>query len=326
MTGLLAALLLPLVAQPVAAQDEKTLRIGVTQTATALGLNPFQATASMDYVLMADVYDLLISFGTDLSPQPGLAESWDTSLDGLTWTYKIRSGATWHDGQPVTAEDVAYTFNYIRNSQDPAYTGPEAPDGNDTDGDGSADNPLTSFDNALDLVNGLENSRILSIEAPDATTVVIKTSEPLVVMSQIFIPILPKHVWEKVTFASAAVDYANYDPAAGLPVGSGPYVMKEFKENEFFRLEANPDYWAGAPKIDQIVYQYFENDEAMVNALKSGEDVAFAGFGKFSISHRAARTGVNPQDPSKKVEIPARTVPRFTPGTVLKEAVASGNK
>lgn len=271
LTGLLAAMLLPLVAQPVAAQDEKTLRIGVTQTATALGLNPFQATASMDYVLMADVYDLLISFGTDLSPQPGLAESWEASPDGLTWTYKIRQGATWHDGQPATAEDVAYTFNYIRNSQDPAYTGPEAPDGNDADADGSADNPLTSFDNALDLVNGLESSRILSIEAPDASTVVIRTSEPLVVMSQIYIPILPKHIWEKVTFASAAVDYANYDPAAGLPVGSGPYVMKEFKENEFMRLEANPDYWAGAPKIDEIIYQYFENDEALVNALKSGE-------------------------------------------------------
>jgi len=58
------------------------------------------------------------------------------------------------------------------------------------------------------------------------------------------------------------------------------------------------------------------------DALKSGEDVAFAGFGKFSVSERAARTGVNPQDPSKKVEIPARSVPRFTPGAVLKEAVA----
>ncbi len=62
------------------------------------------------------------------------------------------------------------------------------------------------------------------------------------------------------------------------------------------------------------------------SALKGGEDVAFAGFGKFSVSERAARTGVNPQDPSKKVEIPARTVPRFTPGAVLKEAVAGGKK
>lgn len=66
--------------------------------------------------------------------------------------------------------------------------------------------------------------------------------------------------------------------------------------------------------------------DAIQDALKSGEDVAFAGFGKFSVSQRAARTGVNPQDPSKKVQIPARAVPRFTPGAVLKEAVAAGNK
>jgi len=59
-------------------------------------------------------------------------------------------------------------------------------------------------------------------------------------------------------------------------------------------------------------------------ALSRGEDVAFAGFGKFSVSQRAARTGVNPQDPSKKVQIPARTVPRFTPGAVLKQSVAGG--
>lgn len=62
------------------------------------------------------------------------------------------------------------------------------------------------------------------------------------------------------------------------------------------------------------------------DALKGQEDVAFAGFGKFSISHRAERVGVNPQDPSKKVTIPARVVPRFTPGAVLKESVASGAK
>jgi DNA-binding protein HU-beta len=66
--------------------------------------------------------------------------------------------------------------------------------------------------------------------------------------------------------------------------------------------------------------------EVISDALKTGEDVAFAGFGKFSVSERAARTGVNPQDPSKKVQIPARTVPRFTPGAVLKEAVAGAKR
>jgi len=58
------------------------------------------------------------------------------------------------------------------------------------------------------------------------------------------------------------------------------------------------------------------------SALARGDDVAFAGFGKFSVSNRAARTGVNPQDPTKKVQIPARRVPRFTPGAVLKSTVA----
>ena len=66
--------------------------------------------------------------------------------------------------------------------------------------------------------------------------------------------------------------------------------------------------------------------EAVLDEIKSalarGDDVAFAGFGKFSVSNRAARMGVNPQDPSKKVQIPARRVPRFTPGAVLKQTVA----
>lgn len=66
--------------------------------------------------------------------------------------------------------------------------------------------------------------------------------------------------------------------------------------------------------------------EEVQGALAKGEDVAFAGFGKFSVSQRAAREGVNPQDPSKKVKIPARTVPKFTPGAVLKEAVGGKRK
>jgi DNA-binding protein HU-beta len=61
------------------------------------------------------------------------------------------------------------------------------------------------------------------------------------------------------------------------------------------------------------------------SALSRGDDVAFAGFGKFSVSNRAARTGVNPQDPTKKVHIPARRVPRFTPGAVLKQTVAGSS-
>ncbi|HSI30673.1 MAG TPA: HU family DNA-binding protein [Miltoncostaeaceae bacterium] len=73
---------------------------------------------------------------------------------------------------------------------------------------------------------------------------------------------------------------------------------------------------AQAGKVVQAVLDEIQS------ALARGDDVAFAGFGKFSVSNRAARTGVNPQDPTKKVQIPARRVPRFTPGAVLKSTVA----
>ena len=62
------------------------------------------------------------------------------------------------------------------------------------------------------------------------------------------------------------------------------------------------------------------------DTLRSGGDVQFAGFGKFSTANRAARSGVNPRDPGKKISIPARTVPKFTPGAVLKETVDAGGK
>lgn len=93
-------------------------------------------------------------------------------------------------------------------------------------------------------------------------------------------------------------------------------------KSEFVSRVAKQGELTGA-EADRVVKVVLD---VITDALKNGEDVAFAGFGKFSVSERAARTGVNPQDPSKKVEIPARTVPRFTPGAVLKEAVAGVKK
>ncbi len=88
------------------------------------------------------------------------------------------------------------------------------------------------------------------------------------------------------------------------------FVSKIAKETELSGAKAG--------KVVQAVLDEIQS------ALARGDDVAFAGFGKFSVSHRAARTGVNPQDPTKKVQIPARRVPRFTPGAVLKQTVAGG--
>src|SRR5262245_771242 len=101
-SGLLTAGLLGV---PAAAQEPVTFRIGFTQAPSETGLNPYLAVLAADYDLYTDQYDLLVEFGPDFEPVPGLAESWETSEDGLTWTYHIRPGVTWSDGQPFTAED-----------------------------------------------------------------------------------------------------------------------------------------------------------------------------------------------------------------------------
>ena len=186
----------------------------------------------------------------------------------------MRPGVTWSDGTPFTAEDVRFQFQYIRDSHDPAYVGPQAPNGNDlVDGDGnptpdgSADNPLSLFDSYLDLDGGLENSRITSIEAPDDATLVITTSAPLATLEQIFIPILPKHIWQDITFEDAAISPLSVEQS----VGTGPFRMVQFEPEQAVILEARDDYWAGAPYIDELVYQFFDNDEAQVNALIAGD-------------------------------------------------------
>ena len=89
-TGLIVGTL----ATPVAAQDPTTFRIGMTQSPLRAELNPFRTTSEAGYALLSDRYDLLIEFGPDLEPVPGLAESWDVSEDGLTWTFTMRECVT----------------------------------------------------------------------------------------------------------------------------------------------------------------------------------------------------------------------------------------
>lgn len=250
----------------VSAQDPVTFRIGITQAPSQTGLNPYQAVLAADYTLYTDQYDLLVEFGPELEPAPGLAESWEVSDDGLTWTWHIRPGVTWSDGQPFTAEDARFQIQYIIDSHDPAYTGPQAPDGNDTDGDGSADNPLSLFDSYLDLDGGFDAMRIQSVTAPDDLTLVITTSEPIATLAQMFIPMLPKHVWQDITFLAAQ------DPlGVEQSIGTGPFKLVQFDPQQAVVLEARDDYWAGAPMIDELVYQFFDNDEAQVNALLAGD-------------------------------------------------------
>src|SRR6478736_4460069 len=102
-----------------AADDDVTLTVAMLNDADSL--NPFVGIEATSFELWQLEYDYLITYSTkDLSPEPSLATSWDTSDDGLTWTFHLTDKAKWSDGQPLTAEDVAYTYSRIIDG------GPEA--------------------------------------------------------------------------------------------------------------------------------------------------------------------------------------------------------
>jgi peptide/nickel transport system substrate-binding protein len=202
-------------------------------------MNPFVAVEAPAYFVFYLTYDLLVNLSADdLSPAPGLAESWETSEDGKTWTFHIREGVEWHDGRPLTAHDVEYTYDRIIEEQQGSYI------------------------DYLALVD--------ETTATDDYTVEITTKRPTSLLLSALVPILPEHVWSKVSKQEAKTFENN------PPVGSGPFKVVEWKKGQFFRLEAVPGYYDGDPNIDELVYRIFNNEDAVVQALKTGE-IDFAG-------------------------------------------------
>ncbi|MBN2203880.1 MAG: ABC transporter substrate-binding protein [Thermoleophilia bacterium] len=214
--------------------DEKvTLRIGwLTEPDN---LNPFVGIQGSSYQVWKLNYDLLVGFDDEtMEPRPELATAWEVSDDGTEWTFTIREGATWHDGEPVTASDVAFTLNYIR------------------------DNELLNLATYTD--------GILDAQAVDDTTVVVTTDGPKANMLRMLVPILPEHIWSQVDGEDAAGNYQNDPPI----VGSGPFQTVEWVRGKFIRLEANEGYWGGAPKIDELIFQVYTNPDTMVADLELG--------------------------------------------------------
>jgi peptide/nickel transport system substrate-binding protein len=220
-----------------------TFTIGMTNEVDSF--NPFNGIEAESYEAWALMYDYMISWSPkDISPQPdgGLASSWDTSQDGLTWTFHIRTGVKWNDGVPLTASDIAYTYNRILDG------GPES----------------STWGSYL--------SSVTEITAPDPRTVVLKLSKPNAVLPLLPMPILPKHIWQDVSEKEVKT-YANEPPGDGTPVvGSGPYNLVEGKAGgSSYRFVRNPDYWGGEPKASEVRMQVYRSEDTLVQALSAGE-------------------------------------------------------
>ncbi len=208
-----------------------TVRVGWAGSPDTL--NPGMAILVEAYTIFELVYDSMYELNLDGSFTLTLAESVEVSDDGLVYTYKIRDGIKWHDGKPLTAEDIAFTYNLYKDT-------PEYP-----------------------YLNGYYTPYFDSIKA-DGNNVILTLTEaiPNIESQLVFLYVLPKHIWEKVD----KLEFENFEM-----VGSGPFKMAEYVQNEFVRLTANKDHFSSPPKVDEVVFQTFENQDALVQAIKTGQ-------------------------------------------------------
>jgi peptide/nickel transport system substrate-binding protein len=231
----------------VAAQQPYEMVVGVAQKADTL--NVFAMTLSISYTINFLVYDTLNSVEPDLTAGPQLAQSWETSMDGKLWTFHLAEDAVWHDGEPVTAADVAFTLNLVRNNTDDAT--------------------------AL-WVDYL--SDVVRVEATGTYTVEIETSVPKATMLTMMVPILPAHVWSAIPAGEVdSVDPWNETYFPNGPVGSGPLKLVSWDSTKGeIRMLKNDDYFLRVGgvrqvvKVDEVLFKTFGSASVMVSALWSG--------------------------------------------------------
>lgn len=205
---------------------------------------PFAAIRGPGRLMTTFVFDTLGFPDVTGRPKPWLAKSWDESPDGLTWTFHLHENARWQDGQPLTADDVVFSFNYTLN-------GPGASTG---------------------VARGI--NYIASVTAPDPATVVvkIKSVHPSFlsdIAGPFGIAIVPKHIWSTVT------DPAHFQGPTAL-IGSGPYRLASFDQtNNTFDFVANNDFYLGRPKVQEM--QLIQVGDPLL-ALQRGELSAASDF------------------------------------------------
>lgn len=191
---------------------------------------------------------LLEYSGPEMTPKPGLAESWTVSDDQKTYTFKLRQGVKFHDGAPMTSADVAFSIDKVVR-------------------------PYHS--------RGKVNfEQVTAIETPDAHTVVFKLKQPQPYFIKVFqpteTPIMPKHV---IDVPGADLTKIRTSPFMQNPIGTGPFKLAEFRKGSHIILDRNPDYYRpGLPYLDRIVIRILPDDSARVIAMEKGEaDVAVYG-------------------------------------------------
>ena len=225
--GALTGLLPPRAAQAGAADGTLTVAIPVD----FLTLDPSQDISLNGISLFRNLYERLVEIEADGAVRPWLAKSWKTSDDGVTWDFALRKEPRFHDGSPVTAEDIAWTFT------------------------SSMDNPKSPPRTYMTMIK--------SVEALDPGTVRFTLNKPYAPFDRqtSLISILPKAAYQRL----GAAGFAQ------APVGSGPFKVAKWVRDDHMELEAVQDHWRGAPGVRRVVIRPIPAETSRTAALSSGD-------------------------------------------------------
>ncbi len=232
------------------------------------GFNPIQHDSWYEIWIYATSNQPLTTggenFGTEV--RPVLAESWETSEDGLVWTLHLRQGVTWQDGVPFTADDVIYWAEAI-----------QSPDTIDVD--------WVQYRFSL-------NDIPYKFEKVDDYTITITTPEPVPnLLADICVPVIPKHYFVDNDIALADMDKSAFNTDNEL-LGTGPFRITEYRRGEAVIMDKYKDYWNGEPYLDQIIYRIVPDRAALLTAVKTGE-VDYITLDPAEVEQLADATNVN---------------------------------
>ncbi|CAH2715635.1 Periplasmic dipeptide transport protein [Neobacillus rhizosphaerae] len=207
-------------------------------------LDPITTTEGEAFKVTINIFETLLVYGDkDTSIKPGLAEKWETSDDGLTYTFHLRKGVKFHDGTDFNADAVVFNFNRWMNGNEekfPYYT----------------------------MFGGYKNDEghvIKEVKAVDPNTVQFILKRPQA-------PFLKNIAMAMFAIASPTALEKWGDDFRSHPVGTGPFKFVEWKQKDRIVIEKNPDYWQkGLPKLNKIIFRVIPENTARLNALANGE-------------------------------------------------------
>lgn len=233
--------------------EEKVLR-WASLAAPSGEFNPLLKTDDYNAYITGVIFESLVNLSPEMEFEGLLAKSWEVSEDSKSVVFHLREGVKWHDGEPFTADDVKFTYEFIA---DPEYTGVQS-------------SQISEIKGVKERKEGTA-TELEGVEVIDPYTIRITTGEvyaPFLANISSSIAIIPKHIWSKVAMA-------DVDSATELlrnPIGTGPFKMSEFVPDRYTIVEKNTDYWNGEAKLDKIVFQVVNPETVLAQMLNDELD------------------------------------------------------